>query len=249
MKQDDLGHIDIAQEGNVRIFSLVRIGTGNRITQAMAQQLTSGLEDARRDRSVSGCVLTGHGDIFCIGGDFRGAGTTSAGRLEFGRAFNDIAQAMAQLGKPLVAAINGNAHAGGFSLVTACDMAVMAEEATLGLPEIVHGLFPFLALALVKDALPKKVLFEMVYQARLLTAREAMQLHLVNELAAGPDVLKLAVERAGCTSMYNPDIISLGRDLYHNMRCMSPTEATEQSRFTLSAALKALEEYDSVSKQ
>ena len=47
---------------------------------------------------------------------------------QFARAFMDLAQAMARLGKPIIAAINGNAHAGGFSLVVACDMAVVAED-------------------------------------------------------------------------------------------------------------------------
>ena len=93
----------------------------------------------------------------------------------------DMAHAMARLGKPLIAAVNGNAHAGGFSLVVACDMAVVADDATLGLPEVAKGLFPFLALAIVKDALPKKVLFDVVYRARLMDAAEAKSLHLVNE--------------------------------------------------------------------
>ena len=95
--------------------------------------------------NVSGCVLTGHGDVFCLGGDYRGAGAATAGRMEFGRAHINVFNAMARLGKPLVAAVNGNAHAGGFSLVVACDLAFMADDVTLGLPEAAHGLFPFLA--------------------------------------------------------------------------------------------------------
>ena len=236
------GHIDVTRQGSVFVITLSRPDSGNRVTQAMAEQATSALEEARRDRAISGCVLTGDGDIFCLGGDYQGAGTSTDGRLEFARAFNDLVQAMKRLGKPLVAAVNGNAHAGGFSLVTACDMAVVAENATLGLPEAAHGLFPFLALAIVKDCLPKKVLFDMVYNARLLDAEEAKDLYLVNDVVAPPAVLARAITRAGCTESYNPDIISLGRDLYYNTRCSNPTEAIEQSRFALAAALKALEE-------
>lgn len=59
--------------------------------------------------------------------------------LEFARAHNDLARAMSQLGKPLVAAIKGDAHADGFSLVMLCDLAVCAEDATLGLPDAAHG--------------------------------------------------------------------------------------------------------------
>src|SRR5438270_910372 len=84
-----------------------------RISQTMAEEMTAALETARQSRDVGACVLTGHGDVFCLGGDYWGAGRTSAGRHDFARAFIDMAQAMARLGKPLIAAINGNAHAGG----------------------------------------------------------------------------------------------------------------------------------------
>jgi enoyl-CoA hydratase/carnithine racemase len=186
--------------------------------------------------------LTGHGEVFCLGGDYQGAGPTSVGRLEFARAFMDLAQAMARLGKPIIAAINGNAHAGGFSLVVACDMAIVAEDATLGLPEAAKGLFPFLALAIVKDALPKKVLFDIVYGARLMDAAEAKGLHLVNEVVPRQAVLDQAVAIAERVSSYNPSILRLGRDLYYNMRNMSPAQALEESGFALVAALGAEDE-------
>src|SRR3954470_410429 len=215
---------------------------GNRITQAMAEELTGALESARRSPGVGACVLTGEGEVFCLGGDYRSAGPTNAGRHEFARAFIDMAQAMARLGKPLIAAANGNAHAGGFSVVVACDLAVAAEDATLGLPEAAKGLFPFLALAIVKDALPKKVLFDIVYGARLMDAAEAKALHLVNEALPRDAVLDRAIAIAERASAYDPAIVRLGRDLYHNMRNMSPAQALEESGFALVAALGAKDE-------
>src|SRR6478752_10455503 len=170
-----------------------RPGHGNRITQAMAEELAAALESARQSSDVGACVLTGEGDVFCLGGDYRSAGPTSASRHEFARAFIDMAQAMARLGKPLIAAVNGNAHAGGFSVLVACDLAVVAADATVGLPEAAKGLFPFLALAIVKDALPKKVLFDIVYSARLMDAAEARRLHLVNDVVPRGTVLERAV--------------------------------------------------------
>jgi enoyl-CoA hydratase/carnithine racemase len=159
--------------------------------------------------------------------------------MEFTRAFIDMNHAMSRLGKPLIAAVNGNAHAGGFSIVIACDLAIVAEDATLGLPEAAHGLFPFLALAIVKDALPKKLLFDIVYNARLLSAKEACTLHLVNETAPRNAVLARAIQLADVASSHNPDILMLGRDLYYGMRGASPSEALDQSRFALGAALAA----------
>ena len=179
---DDPGQIEASRHGRVLVLQLTRKGNGNRMTQQMGEQAVIHLEAARTNRDISGCVLTGHGEDFCLGGDYRSAGASSAGRLEFGRAFADVVQAMRRLGKPIVAAVNGNAHAGGFALLAACDMAVAADSATFGLPEAAHGLFPFLALAIVKDSLPTKVLWDMVYRARMLDAGEAKSLYLVNDV-------------------------------------------------------------------
>jgi enoyl-CoA hydratase/carnithine racemase len=234
--------IEITRRGRVQIICMKRPDRGNRVSQQMAEEMMAALERARRSPDVSACVLTGHGDVFCLGGDYQGAGPTSVGRLEFARAFMDLAQAMARLGKPIIAAINGDAHAGGFSLVVACDMAVVAEDATLGLPEAAKGLFPFLALAIVKDALPKKVLFDIVYGARLMDAAEAKGLHLVNEVVPRQAVLDRAIAIAERVSAYNPSILRLGRDLYYNMRNMSPAQALEESGFALVAALGAEDE-------
>ena len=160
--------LDVSRQGRVAVLTMNRPERGNRVSQQMAEEITAALEAARRDPDVGACVITGHGYVFCLGGDYQGAGPTSVGRMEFARAFIDMNHAMSRLGKPLVAAVNGNAHAGGFSIVIACDLAIVAADATLGLPEAAHGLFPFLALAVVKDALPKKVMFDIVYNARLM---------------------------------------------------------------------------------
>jgi len=237
-----LGEVSTERRGRIQIIRMRRPEHGNRITQAMAEELTAALESARRSPDVGACVLTGEGDVFCLGGDYRSAGPTNVGRHEFARAFIDMAQAMARLGKPLIAAVNGNAHAGGFSVLVACDLAIVGEDAPLGLPEAAKGLFPFLALAIVRDALPKKVLFDIVYSARLMDAAEARGLHLVNEVVPRGAVLERAVAIAEQASSHNPDIVRLGRDLYYNMRGLSPAQALEESRFALAAALASEDE-------
>jgi enoyl-CoA hydratase/carnithine racemase len=96
--------IAVERQGRVQIIRMTRPDHGNRVTQKMAEEMVAALEDVRQSSSVGACVLTGHGDTFCLGGDYHGAGPTSVGRLEFARAFIDLAQAMARLGKPIVAA-------------------------------------------------------------------------------------------------------------------------------------------------
>lgn len=231
--------LNVSRAGRVAILEMNRPERGNRVTAAMAREMTEALERARRDPEVAACVLTGAGGAFCLGGDYDSAGPVVTERLEFARAFIDATQAMHRLGKPLVAAVNGDAHAGGFTLMLSCDLAIAAEGATFGLPEAAHGLFPIIALAIVRDQLPKKVLFDIVYSARLLSCEEARSLHLINETAPVGEVLPRAIARAEAAARYNPAIVMLGRDLYYTQRGMSPAEALEQSRFALAATLGA----------
>lgn len=145
--------------------------------------------------------------------------------------------AIAQLGKPLIAAVNGDAHAGGFGVIVACDLAIAADDATFGLPEAANGLFPFIALATVRDALPKKVLFELIYRARLMTAEEASSLHLINETLPRSEVLSRAAALAEQASVYDHEIVALGRGLYYGIRSMRPIESLAAARQALLRAL------------
>ena len=222
--------IEIEQHDHIAIVRLNDPDRGNRVGITMARQLSSAFEDLRRADAVTACVLTGAGRSFCLGGDYTGAGPTAAGRLEFGRAFSDVVCAMERLGKPLVAAVNGNAHAGGLSLVVACDIGIASEQATFGLPEAVNGLFPLLALAIVKETIPKKVLFEMVYAARLYTALEAKALHIVNEVCASESVITAAVQRAAEAGSRVRGVTAVGRDLYLQLSRCEQRARTSQVR-------------------
>lgn len=227
----------VTRHDGVAVLTLNRPNEGNRLTASLATDVALALETMRGDDAVHACALTGAGSAFCLGGDYQGAGPTTAGRTAYSAALLRMDRAMAGLGKPLVAAVNGNAHAGGFSLVVACDLAVVAAEATLGLPEAAHGLFPFIALAIVKDALPKKLLFDLIYSARLMSSTEALSLHVVNEVVGAADVLERAIERARQASAHSAAIVTLGRDLYYRVRGHSADESLDEAERALLAAL------------
>lgn len=229
----------VRREGRVAVLTLNRPEHGNRLTTALAGEVAAALRAARDDATIRACVLTGAGNVFCLGGDYRGAGPTNEGRSAYAAALIEMDEAMAQLGKPLVAAVNGDAHAGGFAVLVTCDLAVAADDATFGLPEAAQGLFPFIALATVRDALPKKILFEVIYRARLMTAAEASSLHLINEVVPRPGVLARAVALAEQSSAYDQEIVALGRGLYYETRAARPSEAMAAAREALVAALAA----------
>lgn len=229
------------RSGRVAVLTLNRPEHGNRLTTALALEVAAALRAARGDTDTGACVLTGAGDVFCLGGDYRGAGPTDEGRRAYADALLEMDDAMARLGKPLVAAVNGNAHAGGFGVMVACDLAVAADDATFGLPEAAAGLFPFVALATVRDALPKKVLFDLIYRARHMSAEEALSLHLINEARPRARVFDTAVALAERISGYEAEIVALGRGLYYETRAARPPEAFDAARRALLAALAVVD--------
>jgi len=230
--------LETSRHGRVAVLTLARPEHGNRLTAALAGAVAAELAAARVDSRVGACVLTGAGGVFCLGGDYEGAGTTTAGRDEYARALIAMDRAMAQLGKPLVAAVNGDAHAGGLAVVASCDLAVAAAGATFGLPEAANGLFPFVALAIVRDALPKKVLFDLIYDARLIDAERARELHVVNEVVPRAAVLERALAAAERAASLEPAVLCLGRGLYYRLRGVDDGEY-EAARVALLDALAA----------
>ena len=227
----------LERSGRVAVLTLRRPRHGNRLTAALAREVAAALAAARGDSTVGACVLTGAGDVFCLGGDWRSAGSTSAGREDYAQALIEMDSAMARLSKPLIAAVNGDAHAGGFATALACDLAVVADDATLGLPEAASGLFPFIALAIVKDVLPKAVLFDLIYRARLMPAAEACAMRIVSEAVPRATVLDRAIEIAEQAAAHRPEIVALGRDLYYRLRGVPPDKSFEAARQALLAAL------------
>jgi len=236
-----MAELIVERRGRVAVLTLGRPEHGNRLTAPLAREVVAALVAARHDRSVGACVLTGAGDVFCLGGDWRGASSTSAGREDYAQALIEMDSAMARLGKPLIAAVNGDAHAGGFATALACDLAIVADDATLGLPEAANGLFPFIALAIVKDALPKAVLFDLIYRARLMPAAEACAMRIVSETVPRATVLDRAIEVAEQAAAHSPELVALGRGLYYRLRGVPPEEALEVARQALLVALAAID--------
>jgi enoyl-CoA hydratase/carnithine racemase len=232
-----MADLSVNRRGRVAVLTLNRPEHGNRQTTSLANEVAAALEAPRDDDEVCAGVLTGEGGVFCVGGDYAGAGPTAGGRKDYAEALLRMDRAMAGLGKPLIAAVNGDAHAGGFATVIACDMAVAADDATFGLPEAAKGLFPFIALAIVKDALPKKLLFDLVYTALLMNAAEACAAHVINEVVPRSTVLERAIALAAQAGSHSRRIVQLGRDLYYAMRGQRADDALEAAERALLAAL------------
>ena len=123
------------QRGNVLVVTLNRPNAYNALNLEMMNLLAETLSSAATDDSTQGVVITGKGKAFCSGGDLRWISQQpeDAGSVLYRLApqFHRSVSEIRRMGKPVVAAINGIAAGGGFSLTLACDFRVMGQSAVL----------------------------------------------------------------------------------------------------------------------
>ncbi|WP_435742006.1 crotonase/enoyl-CoA hydratase family protein [Nocardioides sp. SYSU DS0663] len=184
----------VEERGRVLVLTMNRPESRNAMSMAMAHQIADALTDfdARPDLSVA--VITGGGGTFCAGMDLKGFARGERPVVE-GRGFAGIVQQPPR--KPVVAAVEGYALAGGFEIVLACDLVVAAEDAKFGLPEVKRGLTAAAGgLLRLQHRVPYHLAMELVLTGRMWPAVEAADAHLVNRLAAPGSALEAALELA-----------------------------------------------------
>src|SRR5690606_28954159 len=192
--------LQTSRAGAVLIVTLSRPQVRNALSRGLRAELAAALAEAEADDGVRAVVLTGAGEAFCAGLDLAeleaSLGYTSERHRQDSRALADLFLQMVRFPKPLVAAVNGHAVAGGAGLVTACDVALMAEGARIGYTEARIG---FVA-ALVAVLLVRQV-------------GEAARIGLVNEVAPRADVLERALARAERMAANAPGSLRLTKAL------------------------------------
>ncbi|NGP04984.1 crotonase/enoyl-CoA hydratase family protein [Rhodococcus sp. 14C212] len=190
----------VSDNDGVRTLTLNRPAARNAVNLDMSKAIDAALTefDDRRDLTVA--VLAANGPTFCAGMDLK-AFLRGERPLTPRRGFAGIAQEPPR--KPIIAAVDGPAVAGGFEIVLACDMIVAAENAFFALPEVKRGLVAAGGgLLRLPGRLPYHVAMELSLTGKQISARDAERLGLVNKVVApGTAVataLELAAEIAAC---------------------------------------------------
>jgi enoyl-CoA hydratase/carnithine racemase len=151
---------------------------------AMNPGVIEGIHQALRtlDADVRVIVLTGAGTkAFCAGADLGGGtGTFAAAPDEPTTDFGRLARTVHGLGVPMIARVNGVCVAGGMALMGLCDLAVVADHARFGLPEIKVGVFPMQVLVYLRGMLHQRHINELCLTADLIDAKRAYEMGLAN---------------------------------------------------------------------
>ena len=190
-----------AREGILEI-TLNRPEARNAVNAAVAAGVAAALDRLDGDDGLRVGIITGAGSSFCAGMDLK---AFVAGERPYaeGRGFAGIARRPPE--KPLIAAIEGYAVAGGFEVALSCDLIVAARDAKVGIPEVKRGLVAA-AGALIR--LPKRIPYHLAMELALtgdpITAERAHAIGIVNRLAEPGEAMDAARELAAAIVANGP---------------------------------------------
>jgi enoyl-CoA hydratase/carnithine racemase len=160
----------------------------NAITLDVLEGISQGLTYAETDRSIRAVVLTGAGEkAFCAGADLQSGRMFDPDPSEPYQRFAQLSRQARQATVPLIARVNGACMAGGMGLLAICDLAAASQRAMFGLPEVKVGVFPAQVLSLLQHQIPRRALTRMCLTGQSLTAAQALEIGLVNEVSADLD--------------------------------------------------------------
>ena len=167
----------------------------NALNQRTWQDLRAAFEDARDDATVRGVILTGTGDkAFIAGADISEiAHITAVDAERSSRYGQDVLTLIENLGKPVIAAVNGFALGGGCETAMACTIRVASEHSRFGQPEVTLGIIPGGG---GTQRLPRLVgkgrALQLILSGAMITAQEAYRIGLVNEVVPATDLIPRA---------------------------------------------------------
>ncbi len=187
------------RRGRVLVITINRPEVRNAVDLAVAEGIAAALDALDADDELSVGVITGAGKGFCAGMDLKAFAETGKRPWAADRGFAGIVRRASE--KPLIAAIEGFAVAGGLEIALACDLLVASSGAKLGVPEAKRGLVAAGgALRELPKRLPYGLALELALTGALISAERAHELGLVNRVsspgAALPDALELAEQIA-----------------------------------------------------
>lgn len=186
----------------------------NAIDLRFARQLDAVFRRVEADDAVRVALLTASGPAFCAGQDLKALGNGEAEAFIDGAGWAAITHR--KRSKPLMAAVQGPALAGGFEIVLAADLVVASEDATFGLPEIHHGL---LAAAGGAARLPLRiapaVALEILLTGDPISAEKALSLGLINRVVDRADLHIAAMGLAVRLAMQPPEALRAALKVAH----------------------------------
>lgn len=232
----------LTKEKGVGILTLNRPQVLNALSQTMTREIRQAALEVKQDKDIRVLIVTGAGDkAFCAGRDLKeydgyelNAIEDWERRAQPGGAFFDLVE----MPKPVIAAVNGYALAGGMELALACDIRYASERATFGLFEIRRGIYPGAgATWRLTPLVGKGWATQLVLSGEAIDAREAERIGLVNRTVPHDQLMPTVMELAAKIANLSPVALMLAK-----AAITQAWEPYERTGYNLCNALRALVE-------
>ena len=180
--------VDVAD--GIMVVTLNRPKAKNAANKALAEGVVAAMDELDSNDEIRVAILTGAGGTFCSGMDLKAFVSGETPQIE-GRGFAGLTERGPR--KPLIAAVEGYALAGGLELALSCDLIVSADDAKFGIPEVKRGLAAAAGgLMKLPRQIPQRIAMEMALTGDFIDAGRAAQLGLVNEVVPSGTALDAA---------------------------------------------------------
>jgi len=183
------------KKGRIAYVTMNRPKVLNALNRTALADLTAAFEDARDDESIRGVILTGAGGkSFIAGADINEVATDTPVQAEAKtRRGHDLMDLIENLGKPVIAAVNGFALGGGCEAALACAIRLASDSAKFGLPEVKLGIIPgYGGTQRLPRLVGKGVAMQLILSGAMIDAAEAHRVGLVNEVLPGAELISRA---------------------------------------------------------
>src|SRR4051794_20343350 len=216
--------VEFERRDHIALLTLNRPEARNAVSPEVSQTMAQHLDAIEADPELRIVVVTGRGEVFSAGADLK---VVAQGRA------NDIARgkggfaglATRDFPKPIIAAVNGPALAGGFEIVLSCDLVVAADSARFGIPEVKRGLMAAAGgLIRLPKRVPLAIALELAMTGDPIDAQRALQLGLVNRVVPAGAVIDEAIALAERIGENSPIAVRSSRQLVREAGELSEAE-------------------------
>ena len=218
--------------GPVAVLTLNRPAARNSLSEGLIAELHAALDRLRDDAAVRAVVIAASGSAFSAGHDMKELTARRAdpdrGRAYFAKTMNACSammQAIVQLPKPVIAAVQGTATAAGCQLVASCDLAVASEAASFATPGVDIGLFCSTPMVALSRNVPRKHAMEMLLTGEPVSAAAARDIGLVNRVVAAGTERDAAIALAEQIAGKSAYTVRIGKAAFYRQAEMSLADA------------------------
>jgi methylglutaconyl-CoA hydratase len=224
----------------------------NALSRAMLNDLLQAFDDLHQERKVRAVILTGSGSSFCAGMDLAEMRDTSQQENPYAQwhddalLYRDLLEMMLRFPKPIIAAVNGPAVAGGAGLILASDLVLAVPEAKFGLPEPRRGIVAGLVSPLLVFRIGGGHAANLLLSAKIISADEARRIGLYHEIVKSENIWVHAHELAAECAKSAPEALQLTKRMLnetigeHLSTLLSAGAAVSATARTTEAAVEGL---------